>query len=140
MSIWIESTAATSTIPSTLMTKLRMLIDFSLSSKILPLIVLVSILLLIAFVIYQINVTVQKISSETSNKMQTKNIFFTRDGVTVGVKELKNERYIDVSQNFLVKTWNLNKWPTYTRRLKFNSWRRAEATFRRRSSPSPIPM
>ncbi|KAI6245496.1 hypothetical protein HI914_06559 [Erysiphe necator] len=69
--------------------------------------------------------------------MQTKNVFFTREGIKVGIKELKNEKYVDLSQNFLVKTWNSGSWPGYTPRLKINLWRKEETTVKRRPSASP---
>lgn len=52
--------------------------------------------------------------------MQSKNVVFTKDGVKVGVKELKNENYVDTTQSFLVKAWNLSTWPEYKSKLGWN--------------------
>lgn len=41
--------------------------------------------------------------------MGKKNVVFTRDGVKVGVKQIKNERYVDKTQSWVVKAWNLGK-------------------------------
>jgi hypothetical protein len=49
--------------------------------------------------------------------MQSKNVVFTKDGLKVGVKELKTESYVDTTQSFLVKAWNLSEWPGYKSRL-----------------------
>jgi hypothetical protein len=49
--------------------------------------------------------------------MQAKNIVFTKDGLKVGIKEVKNESYVDATQGFLVKAWNLSTWPGYKSRL-----------------------
>jgi hypothetical protein len=49
--------------------------------------------------------------------MQEKNVVFTKDGVKVGVKELKTESYVDTTQGFLVKAWNLSSFPSYKSRF-----------------------
>ncbi|RKF71105.1 hypothetical protein GcM3_108016 [Golovinomyces cichoracearum] len=78
-------------------------------SKILPLLVLLFAVVVFTFISYHLYLTIQKIFSTTSEKMQTKNIFFSKDGMKVGIKELKNEKYVDASQSILVKAWNLSK-------------------------------
>lgn len=35
----------------------------------------------------------------------------------VGVKEIKQENYVDSTQSFLVKAWNLSTWPAYKSKL-----------------------
>ncbi|EHK97779.1 hypothetical protein M7I_6440 [Glarea lozoyensis 74030] len=57
------------------------------------------------------------ISKSASEKMEKKNVVFTKDGVKVGVKQLKNENYVDTTQSFLVKAWNLSTWPGYKSKL-----------------------
>jgi hypothetical protein len=59
----------------------------------------------------------QKISSAATDKMQSKNVVFTKDGLKVGVKEVKNESYVDSTQSILVKAWNLSSWPGYKSRI-----------------------
>lgn len=39
--------------------------------------------------------------------MSSKNVVFTKDGVRVGVKNIKNENYVDATQSWVVKAWNL---------------------------------
>lgn len=49
--------------------------------------------------------------------MQSKNVVLTKDGLKVGVKEVRTESYVDTTQSFLVKAWNLSTWPEYKSRL-----------------------
>jgi hypothetical protein len=39
--------------------------------------------------------------------MGSKNVVFTKDGVRVGVKQVKEENYVDATQSWVVKAWNL---------------------------------
>ena len=67
-------------------------------SRILPLIlvlILVAILAVIGLVVYSI---VSDVKKQTKKKMQKKNVAWSRDGVTVGVKEVKAEDYKDRTQ------------------------------------------
>jgi hypothetical protein len=85
--------------------------------KLLPFFILLTVVLGFAFVGYHMYLSIQKISSAASEKMQSKNVVFTKDGMKVGVKELKTESYVDTTQGFLVKAWNLSSWPGYKSRL-----------------------
>ena len=85
--------------------------------RLLPLFILLIILGGFAFIGYHIYLSAQKISSAASDKMQSKNVVFTKDGMKVGVKELKTEGYVDKTQGLLVKAWNLSSWPGYKSRL-----------------------
>lgn len=42
-----------------------------------------------------------------SERMGKKNVVFTKDGVKVGVKQIKTENYVDATQSWVVKAWNL---------------------------------
>jgi len=83
----------------------------------LPLILLIIVLAGAAFVGYHLYLAFQKISSTTTSKLQAKNVVFTKDGLKVGVKEVNNESYVDMTQDFMVKAWNLSSWPGYKSRL-----------------------
>ncbi|KAG9230269.1 hypothetical protein BJ875DRAFT_385531 [Amylocarpus encephaloides] len=85
--------------------------------KSLPLIIFLIVLGIFAFVGYHIYLSMQAISTAASDKMQSKNVVFTKDGVKVGVKQLQNENYVDRTQSILVKAWNLSSWPGYKSRL-----------------------
>lgn len=39
--------------------------------------------------------------------MSNNNVVFTKDGMRVRVKQIKNESYVDATQSWVVKAWNL---------------------------------
>jgi hypothetical protein len=39
--------------------------------------------------------------------MAKKHVAFTKDGLRVGVKDMKTESYVDATQSYVVKAWNL---------------------------------
>lgn len=80
-------------------------------------IVLFVTLFVFAFIGYHLYRSFQKISAAANDKMQSKNVVFTKDGVKVGVKDVNTESYVDSTQGFLVKAWNLSTWPEYKSRL-----------------------
>jgi len=86
-------------------------------SKLLPVIILLVVLGGAAFVGYHLYLAFTQISSAAEKKMQSKNVVFTKDGLKVGVKEIKNENYVGKTQNLFVKAWNLSTWPEYKSRL-----------------------
>jgi len=92
-------------------------------SKLLPLLIFLLLLSLFAFVGYHLYVSIQKISTAVSTKLESKNVVFTKDGLRVGVRDLKNESYVDMTQSFLVKAWNLSTWPGY----KSSLWNKQQA-------------
>lgn len=70
-------------------------------SNVLPLILLllfVAVLAAVGFVVYSI---VQGVSKTTREKMEKKNVVFTKDGMKVNVKEIKDEAYKDRTQRFV---------------------------------------
>jgi len=40
--------------------------------------------------------------------MGNKNVVFTKDGMRVGVKHVETEKYVDATQSWVVKAWNLH--------------------------------
>lgn len=40
--------------------------------------------------------------------MGKKDVVFTKDGLRVGVKQVQNEDYVDRTQSWVVKAWNLS--------------------------------
>ena len=70
----------------------------SKGSNILPLILLllfVAVLAVVGFVVYKI---VQDVSKNTREKMERKHMVFTKDGMKVQVKEIKDEQNKDRTQ------------------------------------------
>lgn len=60
-----------------------------------------------AWIGYQVYLSVGKMSETATERMGKKNLVFTKDGVKVGVKEVRNENYVDATQSWVVKAWNL---------------------------------
>lgn len=52
--------------------------------------------------------------------MGKKNVVFTKDGMRVGVKQVKNENYVDATQNYVVKAWNLGQAQEQEQQYVFN--------------------
>lgn len=75
--------------------------------QVLPLVIVVVILSIIGLVLYQVYLSVTKIRQSASERMGKKNVVFTKDGVRVGVKQIQNEKYVDTTQSWVVKAWNL---------------------------------
>ncbi|KAI9800221.1 MAG: hypothetical protein M1825_004205 [Sarcosagium campestre] len=86
-------------------------------SKVVPLIILFLVIGGLAFVGLQIYLISNNIADSTSKRLEKKNVLFTKDGMKVGVKEVKNESYVDKTQSVLVKAWNLSTWPAYKSKL-----------------------
>jgi len=62
----------------------------------------------IAFVGYQIYESLLKIKTQAKKQMGNKNVVFTKDGVRVGIKHVDSEVYVDKTQSWVVKAWNLS--------------------------------
>ncbi|KAJ5338454.1 hypothetical protein N7452_005182 [Penicillium brevicompactum] len=78
------------------------------------LLVFVGILAAVGFIVYSI---VQDVSKNTREKMERKNMTFTKDGMKVQVREIKDEAYKDQTQSVLVNMWNHTSFPAYKSRL-----------------------
>ncbi|KAF2012092.1 hypothetical protein BU24DRAFT_425929 [Aaosphaeria arxii CBS 175.79] len=55
---------------------------------------------------YQIYLYTNELADRGKNKLERKNVVFTKDGARVGVKEMSAEKYADKTQRAFVKTWN----------------------------------
>ncbi|KAF6810053.1 hypothetical protein CMUS01_13551 [Colletotrichum musicola] len=77
-------------------------------SQILPLLITVIFVSGVAWVLWQVYISVTKIQESASERMGKKNVVFTKDGVRVGVKHTSNEKYVDKTQGWVVKAWNLS--------------------------------
>ncbi|KAH6890962.1 hypothetical protein B0T10DRAFT_560236 [Thelonectria olida] len=76
-------------------------------SQVLPLIIVFVIIGVVAWVGYQIYLSVAKIQETASERMSKKNLVFTKDGMRVGIKQRNTENYVDATQSWVVKAWNL---------------------------------
>ncbi|KAK1766392.1 hypothetical protein QBC33DRAFT_540869 [Phialemonium atrogriseum] len=75
--------------------------------QLLPLIITLIFVGIAAWIGYQIYVSVNKIRAKASERMSNNNVVFTKDGMRVKVKQIKNESYVDATQSWVVKAWNL---------------------------------
>lgn len=77
-------------------------------SKLIPLILVFIVLGAIAWVGYQISIGAQKIRDQASERMEKRNLKWSQDGgLQVGVRDRKNEAYVDQTQSWVVKAWKL---------------------------------
>ncbi|KAM3451036.1 hypothetical protein MY5147_009262 [Beauveria neobassiana] len=83
--------------------------SFALFRQILPLIITLCVVGGIGFVLYHVYLSVTKMGETASQKMGKKNVVLTKDGMRVGVKNVRNERYVDQTQSYVVKAWNLGQ-------------------------------
>ncbi|KAK4136205.1 hypothetical protein BT67DRAFT_375867 [Trichocladium antarcticum] len=74
--------------------------------QLLPLIITFIFLGITAWIGYQIWLSVVKIKAQAHKKLGDK-VVFTKDGVRVKVKNVANESYVDATQSWVVKAWNL---------------------------------
>ena len=69
--------------------------------KILPLIITLVVLAIGAFVGFVIYSIATDVADKTSKKMEQKNVIFSKDGMKVGVKELKGEDFVGSTQKLV---------------------------------------
>ncbi|KAF1809070.1 hypothetical protein P152DRAFT_175308 [Eremomyces bilateralis CBS 781.70] len=74
--------------------------------KLVPLAILFAVVGVFVWVGYQMYVFANDLADRGTKKMEKKNITFTKDGMKVGVKEVRTEDYEDRTQSVFVKTWN----------------------------------
>ncbi|KAI4133527.1 MAG: hypothetical protein LQ347_002149 [Umbilicaria vellea] len=86
-------------------------------SNLLPLLALVVVVIVAAFVCYGIYTVVTEIADKTQEKMEQKNVVFTKDGMRVGVKEVRKENYVDKaeSRKRTQDSYWVGVWLTYSR-------------------------
>ncbi|RYO78780.1 hypothetical protein DL766_006047 [Monosporascus sp. MC13-8B] len=78
--------------------------------QLLPLIIALVILAGLAFVGYQVYLSVTQIRRNAKQRMASRhNVVFTRGGVRVGVKHVEQEAYVDRTQSWVVKAWNMGE-------------------------------
>lgn len=71
------------------------------SHSLIPLVILLVVVAIFGVVGYIAYSIVQDVTKNTREKMEERNVMFTKDGMTVGVKELKDEDYKDRSQRLV---------------------------------------
>lgn len=67
-------------------------------SKLAPLLILFVVLSVIAFIGYAVYIIANDVADKTAQKMEKRHLSITKEGMVVGVKEKKEERYVDQTQ------------------------------------------
>ena len=67
-------------------------------SKVVPLLIFFVVLVTTAFIGYVVYTIATDVAQKTSKKMEKKNISFGKEGMKIGVKEVRNENYVDQTQ------------------------------------------
>lgn len=67
-------------------------------SKLAPLLILFIVLSIFAFIGYAIYTIANDVADKTAQKMEKRHLSITKEGMVVGVKEKKEERYVDQTQ------------------------------------------
>ncbi|KAL2826992.1 hypothetical protein BDW59DRAFT_160572 [Aspergillus cavernicola] len=88
-----------------------------MANRLLPLIILVVVVIVLIAIGYIAYSIAQEVSDKTKSKMEKRNVMFTKDGMKVGVREVREEEYVDRSQSILVNMWNHTSFPAYKSRL-----------------------
>lgn len=67
-------------------------------SNVVPLLIFFILLITAAFISYVVYTIATDVAQKTSKKMEKKNISFGKEGMKIGVKEVRNENYVDQTQ------------------------------------------
>lgn len=67
-------------------------------TNLLPLLILLVLLSLAAFIGYACYTIANDVADQTAKKMEKRHLSITKEGMVVGVKEKKNEHYVDQTQ------------------------------------------
>lgn len=67
-------------------------------SNVVPLLIFFIVLITAAFISYVVYTIATDVAQKTSKKMEKKNISFGKEGMKIGVKEVRNENYVDQTQ------------------------------------------
>ena len=79
----------------------------------------------LAFIGYQIYESLLKIKTQAKKQMGNKNVVFSKEGVRVGIKHVETEAYVDKTQSWVVKAWNLSgESKDKSKKYVFQVWKR----------------
>ncbi|KIW54509.1 hypothetical protein PV05_06864 [Exophiala xenobiotica] len=78
------------------------------------LVIVIGLVAVVGLVAYQI---AHDVGHNTKQKLEKKNVSFSRDGMKVGVKERTLQHEEDAAQSVITKIWNNASWPEYKSRL-----------------------
>ncbi|CAK4003351.1 hypothetical protein DOTSEDRAFT_73479 [Lecanosticta acicola] len=106
--------------------------------QLIPLLILFLAVAAGAFIGYSIYAWSNELAARGKQKMEKKHMSFTKEGgLRVGVREMRDEKYADKTQNVLVNVWNNAELPNYKSRLGWNSTQAKQSSAA--SNPPPRP-
>lgn len=80
--------------------------------------------------VYQVYLSALQIGNHTAQRLERKNLNFSKDGgLRVGVKDVGDETYLDRTQSWFVKAWELGE-----EEVNANKKRKKTGTFRKAAS------
>lgn len=91
-------------------------------SKVVPLAIFFIVLGVAAFIGYAIYTIATDVAEKTSKKMEKKNISFGKEGMKIGVKEVRNENYVDQTQRYGVVDLVVQDCTELTRPFPFSAY------------------
>ncbi|KAL2257210.1 hypothetical protein VTK26DRAFT_510 [Humicola hyalothermophila] len=103
--------------------------------QLLPLLITLVVLGGIAWVCYLVYVSLGKIKAQARKQMGD-NVVISREGVRLTVKNIGNESYVDRTQRWVVKAWNLGTDPSNTGSEESSTRKRNVLTKQKPSSES----
>lgn len=77
-------------------------------SQLIPFVLLIILVGGLAVIGYYIYLSVYDIRNAAEERMSRRNIAFSKEGVRVGVRSVGNENYVDKTQRWVVKAWELS--------------------------------
>ncbi|ERF69770.1 hypothetical protein EPUS_07026 [Endocarpon pusillum Z07020] len=89
------------------------------ASNLVPLLVLVVLIAIAAFIGFIAYSVANDVSDKAAKRMEKKNIKFSKEGMSVGVKQLSTEDISDSTQSALMKVWNSASLPVYKAKLRW---------------------
>lgn len=107
--------------------------------NLIPLVILFAFVGFAAYIGYHMYVFANDLADRGVKKMEKKNMVFTKDGMKVGVKEVRSEDYADKTQSVLVKAWSYASFPAYKSRLGWNKEAEPQRKLSSSSSSSARP-
>jgi len=67
-----------------------------------PLLILLTVLLVFGSIGYVVYTIANDVADKTSQKMQKKNVVVTKEGIKVGLREVREESYVDHTQRYVL--------------------------------------
>lgn len=58
---------------------------------------------------YNVYLSAREIRASAKSSMSKSNVVLTRSGARVGVRHIEDEKYVDKTQGWVVKAWNMGE-------------------------------